>query len=235
MAKTTRSKGNLSASDSEASTGASSRFWANRVIGYEELDPEHLLANPKNWRIHPGEQQEALEAVLEEVGYVAPIVINKRTGFVVDGHLRVSMALSKGQPFIPAVVVDLSEAEEDAVLATLDPLGAMAVTDQQALGQLVDSIEVDNEALTSLLERIRPTGYDAADFLEDLAEQDVSDAPGVEDFEPTGTDYVQLVYTVTKEQRAVVNEAVKLMRERTGDQAGTALTEICQGFLRRES
>ena len=58
----------------------------NRIVGYEEVDPEQLLANPRNWRIHPQNQQEALEGVLEEVGWIDDIIVNQQTGFVVDGH-----------------------------------------------------------------------------------------------------------------------------------------------------
>src|SRR6266704_2927845 len=34
--------------------------WRNRIVGHGEEDPEQLLANPKNWRIHPKNQQDAL-------------------------------------------------------------------------------------------------------------------------------------------------------------------------------
>jgi len=39
--------------------------WKNRIIGYGEEEPDQLLANPKNWRIHPSDQQEAVETVVE--------------------------------------------------------------------------------------------------------------------------------------------------------------------------
>jgi type V secretory pathway adhesin AidA len=34
--------------------------WRNRIVGSGTEDPEKLLANPKNWRIHPKAQREAL-------------------------------------------------------------------------------------------------------------------------------------------------------------------------------
>ena len=98
-------------------------------------DPEQLLANPKNWRIHPKAQQDALAGVLAEVGWVQDIIVNKRTGFVVDGHARVALAISAGER-VPVVYVDLSENEEALILATLDPLSAMAVTDEDLLAGL---------------------------------------------------------------------------------------------------
>ena len=95
--------------------------WANRIVGEGYEAPDQLLAAPDNWRIHPREQQEALEGVLDRVGWVTRIIVNKRTGHVIDGHLRVSLAISRGEPTVPVTYVDLSDREEGLVLATLDP------------------------------------------------------------------------------------------------------------------
>jgi DNA modification methylase len=111
--------------------------WQNRIVGYDQVDPETLLANPNNWRIHSGGQQEALEGVLDTVGWVDDVIVNQRTGFVVDGHLRVSLALRHGMTAVPVKYVDLTEAEEALVLATLDPIGAMAKTDSDKLAELL--------------------------------------------------------------------------------------------------
>ena len=101
--------------------------------------PAQLLANPKNWRLHPQEQQDALRGALDKVGWVQNIVINKRTGSVVDGHLRVWMAISAGEK-VPVLYVDLSEAEEALILATLDPVAGMAAVNSQKLDELLAEI-----------------------------------------------------------------------------------------------
>src|SRR6266496_1142724 len=44
-----------------------SPVWANRIVGYGEEPPEQLLANEKNWRVHPKAQQEALKGALRKV------------------------------------------------------------------------------------------------------------------------------------------------------------------------
>jgi hypothetical protein len=71
-----------------AETPAAHSAWRNRIIGYGLEEATQLLANPKNWRIHPGEQQQALGGVLAQVGWVQNVVVNQRTGFVVDGQRR---------------------------------------------------------------------------------------------------------------------------------------------------
>lgn len=127
--------------------------WRNRIVGHGEVDPAQLLANPKNWRIHPKNQQDALTGVLNQVGWVQSVIVNKRTGFVLDGHLRVALAISAGEQ-VPVVFVDLDEQEEALILATLDPLGAMAVTDEDLLAGLVGSLEVDDAAIQALLDEL---------------------------------------------------------------------------------
>ena len=123
--------------------------WKSRIVGSGEEDPTQLVANPKNWRIHPKTQQDALASVLDSVGWVQQVLVNQCTGNVVDGHLRVELALSKGEASVPVVYVDMSEQEEALVLATLDPLSAMAGSDRDKLAELIADIE--DETVESLL------------------------------------------------------------------------------------
>ena len=125
--------------------------WRNRIVEYGQEDPEDLLANPRNWRIHPKMQQDALSGVLDEIGWIDDVIVNKRTGFVVDGHLRVSLAISKGDGKVPVKYVDLSEEEEMVVLATIDPIAAMAATDKDKLEEIMRDIQASDERTMSML------------------------------------------------------------------------------------
>jgi DNA modification methylase len=119
--------------------------WRNRIVGDDTCDPSQLLANPYNWRIHPHEQELALRGILDEVGWVQNIIVNKRTGHVVDGHLRVATAISKGEKAVPVLYVDLTEDEEKKVLLTIDPVGAMAVMDADKFKELLAEVEFASE------------------------------------------------------------------------------------------
>src|SRR6478752_7529241 len=107
--------------------------WQNRIVGYGEEAPDQLLANPKNWRMHPAQQQEAMQGVLDEIGWIQDVIVNRRTGHIVDGHLRVELALKKSEPKIPVKYIDVSEEEEGLILATFDPVSAMAGMDKDVL------------------------------------------------------------------------------------------------------
>lgn len=130
---------------------ASNGTWRNRIVGHELVAPDHLTANPKNWRIHPTAQQEALTGVLDEVGFVQSIIVSVKSGYVIDGHMRVALALKQGQPLIPVVYVDLDEAEEAKVLASLDPIAALAGTDAQQLDSLLRDVDTGSAALMQML------------------------------------------------------------------------------------
>lgn len=132
--------------------------WSNRIVGEGEEAPDQLLANPRNWRIHPKAQQSALAAVLDEVGWVQRVLVNRTTGHVVDGHLRVALAISRGEPTVPVTYLELSPEEEALVLASLDPLAGMAVTDAEILAELTAGMTVDNADLASLLGLDSPDG-----------------------------------------------------------------------------
>ncbi|HSW41051.1 MAG TPA: hypothetical protein VLM76_00890, partial [Patescibacteria group bacterium] len=125
--------------------------WRNRITGSGEEAPDQLLANPANWRIHPKAQQDALAGALDTVGWVGQVLVNQRTGFVVDGHARVALALSRGEPTVPVLYVDLAPDEEALVLATLDPIGAMAGRDDEKLRSLLADVTVDDAGLLALL------------------------------------------------------------------------------------
>lgn len=128
--------------------------WRNRIVGHGEEAPDQLLSNPWQWRVHPKAQQDSLKAVLDEVGWVQNVVVNKRTGHMVDGHARAGLAISLEEPLVPVVYVDLSEEEEKLILATLDPLGAMAAADKSILKELLESISATSEETKQLLERV---------------------------------------------------------------------------------
>jgi hypothetical protein len=133
--------------------------WRSRIIGHGEEAPDQLLANPRNWRIHPKEQQDALAGVLAEVGWVQDVIVNQRTGHVVDGHARIEIAISRGEPMVPVVYVDLDENEEGIVLASLDPLSAMAAKDPEKWADLLNDITIADDALRAML-----NGQHVSDF-----------------------------------------------------------------------
>jgi ParB-like chromosome segregation protein Spo0J len=157
----------------------------NRIVGSGEENPAKILANPKNWRQHGDEQADAMDATLSEIGWVQSVIVNKRTGRLVDGHLRVDLAKKRGEKKIPVVYVDLSPQEEDQVLATLDPLGDIAGRDPARLEKLLKDLDPKSVALQSFIGKLEADlgigSNGAADGEEEvLLDQAVQLEPGKE-------------------------------------------------------
>lgn len=116
---------------------AAAGTWRNRIVGHADIPPGDLVPNPSNWRTHPPEQERALVGALAEVGWVTKIIVNRGTGNVVDGQLRIELALAKDEATVPVTYVELTDDEERLVLASLDPIGAMADAETMALESLI--------------------------------------------------------------------------------------------------
>lgn len=119
--------------------------WANRIVDSGTADPAALIANDRNWRMHPPEQRRALGEVLDRVGWVQSVVVNRTTGRLVDGHLRVELARERGEAQVPVVYVELDEDEEALILATLDPIAGMARADADILAALMAAVSVPED------------------------------------------------------------------------------------------
>src|SRR5262245_41628359 len=122
--------------------------WANRIVGEAAVPPATLVPHPLNWRTHPNPlQSQALTGVLTEVGWVQRVLVNRTTGHLLEGHLRVTLALARKEPTVPVLYVDLTEAEEHTILATLDPLSALAETEAVRLETLLAGITTEQAGI----------------------------------------------------------------------------------------
>jgi hypothetical protein len=125
--------------------------FVNRIIGYDTKPADQFQANPANWRKHPQRQRDAVNGSLRELGWIAAVVENVRTGHLVDGHERVWQALANNED-VPYLQVDLSEDEERLALAIFDPITYMAETDAAQLDALLKEVNTTDAALQALLE-----------------------------------------------------------------------------------
>jgi ParB-like chromosome segregation protein Spo0J len=121
------------------------------ALRLEWIDPKTLTPNPKNWRRHPEHQRDALADVLGEVGWAGAALFNEQTGKLVDGHLRLDVALRRGDDAIPVLVGSWDEADEAKILATLDPIAALATADAAALDSLLREVNTGSAAVMDML------------------------------------------------------------------------------------
>jgi DNA modification methylase len=130
----------------------------DRVIELRRVPVAELIPNPKNWRTHSKGQTQALQGLITEVGFAGAALARQGVNgelVLIDGHLRRD-ALPDER--IPVLVTDLTEEEADKVLATFDPIGAMAGRDAEALEALLENVTTENDGLRRLLEDLGKVG-----------------------------------------------------------------------------
>lgn len=125
--------------------------WQNRIVGHEAVDPLTLRAHAKNIRTHASAQRRLLESALDELGHVGEIVVSQRTRRVLNGHLRVELAIGRDEPTIPVTWIDVDEAEELVVLAFFDQIGEQAEIDAAKLKHTFSQVTAGSDGLQTML------------------------------------------------------------------------------------
>lgn len=150
--------------------------WANRIIGHAEVPASEITAHPSNFRFHPDTQRAAVSEAISRLGWIESVIVNKTTGRLLNGHLRVELAAARNE-VVPVSYVELTEQQEKLALASIDPLGGMAVEDPEKLAELLAQIDLGSSALDTFLST---EGQDAAlaRLFNDLPDEEkVSEGP----------------------------------------------------------
>ena len=128
--------------------------WVDKFVERKLVNPHELVANPLNHRQHSVKQATATNDALAELGWVGEIKVNRRTGRLFDGHLRLELALKNGQEVVPVNYYDLSPSEEALALSVLDQLTTMATIDQVAFDKLLHEVMPNSVSLQVMLDDI---------------------------------------------------------------------------------
>lgn len=126
----------------------------DRIRELRRVKASELTPNPKNWRTHPAAQKDALKGILAEVGYVDALLARELEDgslLLIDGHLRAETTPSEE---VPVLILDVDEHEADKILATFDPLAAMAEADSELLDSLLREVSTESEAIAKMLDEL---------------------------------------------------------------------------------
>lgn len=150
----------------------------DRIKEFRRVPASQLIPNQKNWRKHPAEQRAALRGILNEIGFVGACLARELPDGsleLLDGHLRTETA---GDSEVPVLIVDLDDAEAAKVLATLDPIAAMAEADAELLGSLMTDFETQDEAVRKMLDDLAADSGIKPDPVE-IVEDEAPEPPAV--------------------------------------------------------
>ena len=136
----------------------------DRIKELRRVRAGDLRPSPSNWRTHPPAQRAALEGVLAEIGYADALLcreLDDGSLELIDGHLR---AETTPDAEVPVLVLDVDADEAKKLLATLDPLAALAGVDADALAALHADLSIESEAVRAMLDELaRSTGLATAE------------------------------------------------------------------------
>lgn len=204
----------------------------NRIKELRTVKASELVPNPKNWRRHPNTQRSALLGALHEIGYAdALIAYESSAGLVlIDGHLRAS---TTPDTEVPVLITDLDEHEAGKLMATLDPLAAMAETDHEKLKELRNYTAIETDALKSVVDKLV---LGEMLFLERSLQADDTGKgipfPVFENTEEVESDgLMNFSMRVTPQQRTQIMAAVNSNKQVTDAfSTADALTNICNNY-----
>lgn len=149
----------------------------DRIRELRRVPASELRPNPKNWRTHPQAQADALRGVLAEVGIADAVLARELEDgslMLIDGHLRTETMPTET---IPVLVLDVNEAEADKILATLDPLAAMAEADAVKLDAILRDVDTGSEALQKMLAEVAEEAGLYQDEAKEVVEDEVPEPP----------------------------------------------------------
>ena len=136
----------------------------------EMVDIEKLIPNPRNPNRHPEVQIKLLAKIIKGQGFRNPIVVSKRSGFVIKGHGRLESAKLLGMPTVPVDFQNYeNEAEEWADMLADNRISELAKTDKDSLKELLKELDgkidldltgFDEDSLDDLLKRLDTTEGD---------------------------------------------------------------------------
>ena len=144
----------------------------DRIIELRRIRPGAIAVNQHNFRTHSLAQSAALRGVLHQVGIADALLAyhsqrNDGALTLIDGHLRRAEAPDEAWPVL---ILDVNDTEADVLLATLDPLAALAETDTVLLEHLLQQVQTDQPAVQQFFDTlaqqhdIAPTAADMADL-----------------------------------------------------------------------
>src|SRR5262249_24346516 len=124
----------------------------NRIKGHRRVRAGDLVPHEFNFRLHPEAQRAALQALYREVGFARSLLAYELPDGrlqLLDGHLRRDLDADME---VDVEVLDVSDDEARALLLSIDPLAALAQTQEQLQQRLLELAPTDSEDLRAAWE-----------------------------------------------------------------------------------
>src|SRR5207245_4464785 len=121
----------------------------NRIKSHGRVRAGDLVPHELNFRLHPEDQKAALQALYAEVGFARSLLAYELPDGrlkLIDGHLRRDLDPDME---VDVEILDVTEEEARALLLSIDPLAALAETQEQLHRRLLEITPTDSEELAA--------------------------------------------------------------------------------------
>jgi hypothetical protein len=124
----------------------------NRIKSHRRIRAGDLVPHEWNFRLHPELQKAALHAIYQEVGFARSLLAYELPDGrlkLLDGHLRRDLDPDME---VDVEILDVTEEEARKLLLTIDPLAALAETQEQLHQRLLEQTPTDSNDLAAAWE-----------------------------------------------------------------------------------
>jgi hypothetical protein len=124
----------------------------NRIKAHRRVRAGDLVPHEWNFRLHPDVQRQALQALYAEVGFARSLLAYELPDGrlkLIDGHLRRDLDPDME---VDVEVLDVTDDEARALLLSIDPLAALAQTQEQLRDRLLELAPTSNADLQAAWE-----------------------------------------------------------------------------------
>jgi hypothetical protein len=122
----------------------------NRIKSHRKVRAADLVPHEWNFRAHPDHQKAALAAIYNEVGFARSLLAFELPDGrlkLIDGHLRRDLDPNME---VDVEILDVTEDEARTLLLTIDPLAALAQTQEQIHQRLQEITPTNDPDLQAL-------------------------------------------------------------------------------------
>src|SRR5438874_12281069 len=119
----------------------------NRIQGHRRVRAGGLVPHELNFRLHPEQQRAALQALYAEIGFARSLLAYELPDGrlkLLDGHLRRDLDPDLE---VDVEILDVNDEEARALLLSIDPLAALAETQEQIQRRVREIMPTDSPEL----------------------------------------------------------------------------------------
>ena len=124
----------------------------NRIKSHRRVRAGDLIPHELNFRLHPDVQRAGLQALYTEIGFARSLLAYELPDGrlkLLDGHLRRDLDPNME---VEVEILDVNDDEARALLLSIDPLAALAQTQEQLRDRLLELTPTSNADLEAAWE-----------------------------------------------------------------------------------